>query len=151
MKKVMLLALALALAVPALGAAAQPSLEDLRTAIFTPASDGAVAPPAAPLQPVEPGQAPAGAQWKSCTVSNDCGPNSPTISCTSATCNATVGATSVTCDGVTTNCAPCHVQTRCANGVLLSCTGTTTTDCDVEPSCFVICSGRISKCTSACP
>ncbi len=149
MKKAMLLALVLA--VPALGAAAQPSLEDLRSAIFAPASDGTVVPPsAAPLQPVEPGQAPAGAQWKSCTVTNDCGPNSPTISCTSATCNATVGANSVTCDGVTTNCAPCHVTTHCASG-FISCTGTTTTDCEVEPSCFIICSGRISRCNNPCP
>ena len=98
MKKAMLLALVLALAVPALGAAAQPSLEDLRAAIFAPALGGAIAPSAAPLQR-----------------------------------------------------AACHVQTRCTDGTLISCTGMTTTDCEVEVSCFVICSHHRTQCSSPCP
>ncbi len=147
MKRLFLAVFTLALALPA-GAVAdqpaptQPSIEDLRRAIFSPPT----------LAPSDPEAAPAGATWKaSCTVSNDCGPNSPTISCTSASGNCVSGATFVECDGVRKNCAPCHVSTTCGNGGSFSCTGTTTDNCEVEPHCFVICNGRFFGSCPVCP
>ena|SRR5436853_7304904 len=115
----------------------QPSIETLRAAIFSPS---------------DPMAAPAGATWKStCTVTNDCGPNSASVSCSSAAGNCLSGADFVECDGVRKNCAPCHVSTRCSNGRIFSCTGTSTTDCEVEPSCFVICSGHFFGSCPVCP
>ncbi|HEX4966710.1 MAG TPA: hypothetical protein VF173_38220, partial [Thermoanaerobaculia bacterium] len=119
MKRLFFVALLLTLALPTWAAdqpaPTQPSIETLRAAIFSPA---------------DPSAAPEGAVWKaSCTVTNDCGPNSPTISCTSASGNCTSGADFVQCDGVRKNCAPCHVSTNCSNGRTFSCTGTTINDC----------------------
>jgi hypothetical protein len=148
MKRLFLVVFTLALTLPAWAAAdqpapTQPSIEALRTAIFSPSDDPA---------PSDPAAAPAGATWKaSCTVSNDCGPNSPTVSCTSASGNCLSGADFVECDGVRKNCAPCHVSTNCSNGRIFSCTGTTTNDCEVEPHCFVICNGRFFGSCPLCP
>ena len=132
--------LILILALPALAAAAepaQPSLEELRSRIFRPAG---------------PGQAPPGGPVKgSCTVSNDCGPHSPTISCSSPTGNCSSGFDFVVCDGVRRNCAPCRVSTTCSNGQILSCTGTNTTNCEVEPHCFVACNGTLRGPCPVCP
>jgi hypothetical protein len=147
MKKALWFAVFLTLTAPLLVVAAEPpapSLEALRAAIFTPA-----APVAAP------GEAPAGAVWKtSCTVTNDCGAFSPTISCTSASGNCRSGIDAsgpfVKCDGVKTHCAPCHVSTTCGNGTEVGCTGTTATDCSVEVGCFVMCGTVISRCP-ICP
>jgi hypothetical protein len=114
--------------------APQASLEELRAAIFVPSVTG---------------EALLGGDFKgSCTVSNDCGPNSPTISCTSASGNCTSGSTYVTCDGNRINCPPCAVSTRCASGERVSCTGTTTTDCKVFAGCSVMCSGVLYGCNA---
>jgi len=147
MKTLFLVVFTLVLALPAWAAAdspapAQPSIEDLRMAIFSPPS----------VSPADPGAAPAGATWKaSCTVSNTCGPNSPTVSCTSASGNCVSGADYVECDGVRKNCAPCHVSTNCSNGRTFSCTGTNINDCEVEPHCFVICNGQFFGSCPICP
>jgi len=142
MKRLFLAVFTLTLALPAWALAdqpapAQPSIEDLRTAIFSPA---------------DPGAAPAGATWKaSCTVSNDCGPYSATVSCTSASGNCTSGVDYVECDGVRKTCAPCHVSTTCGNGRTFSCTGTTIDNCELEPRCFVICNGHFFGTCPVCP
>jgi hypothetical protein len=147
MKKTMLLATLLTLIAPLLVVAAQPSatstsLEVLRAAIFT---------PAAPAPTPTPDAAPAGALWRtSCTVTNDCGQYSPTISCTSASGDCKSGTDMsgpfVKCDGVKTHCAPCHVSTTCGNGTVIACTGTTATDCSVEPRCSITCGSTTLNC-----
>jgi hypothetical protein len=144
MKRLFLAVFTLTLALPAWAAAdqpapAQPSIEDLRLAIFSPANPA----------PSDPGVAPAGATWRTCTVTNDCGPYSPSVTCSGGTCSS--GADYVECDGVRKNCAPCHVSTRCSNGSTFSCTGTSTTDCEVEPQCFVICNGHFFGTCPICP
>ena len=142
MKRLFFVIFTLILALPAWGVAeqpapAQPSIENLRAAIFSPA---------------DPSAAPAGATWKSaCTVSNDCGPYSPTVSCSSASGNCVSGADYVQCDGVRTNCAPCQVSTTCSDGRIFSCSGTTIDDCDVEPQCYVICNGKEFGICRFCP
>lgn len=139
------IALLCILAVPAFAAAdgPAPSAEELRAAIF---AAPAAQLPELPLNP-EP------IEKATCTVSNDCGPHSPTISCSSAAGNCSSGVTSVTCDGATTNCAPCRVSTTCGGTPSsISCTGTTTTNCFVEPHCFVKCgTNPIRRCNSPCP
>jgi hypothetical protein len=142
MKRLFLIASMLALVLPALStaeapAAVQPSLEALQTAIF---------------EPADPTTAPAGGEYKTtCTVSNDCGPYSATISCMSSAGNCSSGYDYVICDGVRKNCAPCHVFTSCGNGTSFSCTGTTIDNCELEPHCFVICNGVFHGTCPLCP
>lgn len=94
---------------------------------------------------------PAPREAASCTVTNNCGPYSPSVSCTSASGNCTSGYDWVECDGVRTNCQPCHVSTRCSTGQTFSCTGTTIDNCEVEPKCFVFCNGLFYGSCPICP
>ena len=119
--------------------APSPSVAELRAEIFAPAAA------AAPAEAPEPGLK------ASCTVSNNCGPHSPTISCSSSSGNCSSGFDFVVCDGVRKNCAPCKVSTTCSTGGGFSCTGTSTTDCEVEPHCFVMCNGRFFGACPVCP
>ncbi|HEV8578814.1 MAG TPA: hypothetical protein VGX68_06980 [Thermoanaerobaculia bacterium] len=142
MKRLFPFILLLLLALPTLAAALepapdQPSAEELRARIF------------APKEPAEP---PERTPFKgTCTVSNDCGPFSATISCSSSSGNCSSGFDFVVCNGVRKNCAPCKVSTNCSNGQIFSCTGTNTTDCELEPHCFVVCSGVFHGSCSVCP
>lgn len=140
MRKVFLVCSLLTLGLSGFAVAGTPEapellLEELRAAIFMPAPTGG---------------APLGGEWKaSCTVSNDCGTYSPTISCSSASGNCRSGSTWIECDGKRTNCAPCSVSTRCPNGFVISCTGTSTTGC-IKDNCSVFCGGDTLQVCSPC-
>ena len=140
----------LALALPALSAAAapqRPSVEALRSAIFAPDGDS-----------VSPGAAPDGADWKSsCTVTTDCGPYNHAVSCTSASgdCKSGTNASGVPfvkCDGVRTTCGLCHVSLGCYyGGQVIQCTGSTWNDCEItDPTCSIQCGSTAVGC-QMCP